>query len=238
MARSSWQSWNAWWRRDRGWKCTALILGAAWLSIGCSPASLGWLLLPFGDNTEPAVCKLASKDKEITVAIMSAFSNNQIETRLELRNADRDLGNTLGEVLLKRCMANKEKVKVVPAQLVASYMSDNLDRRSLSMNDIGKRFKADYVISMEIVSIRLLGGSSMYQGSTEIDVKVYDMHSPQGETVKFTKTFNVDHPREGRFIETASVPLPQFRAEFFNKIANDVARSFTAYTKEIGSNMD
>jgi len=28
----------------------------------------------------------------------------------------------------------------------------------------------------------------MYQGNAEIDVKVYDMHSPQGETVKFTKT--------------------------------------------------
>jgi len=53
--------------------------------------------------------------------------------RLEVRNADRDLGNIVGETLLKRCTANKEKVKIVPAQLVASYMSDNLDRRSLSM---------------------------------------------------------------------------------------------------------
>ena len=36
MASSFSQSWNAWWRRDRGWKLTGLILGSLLFSIGCT----------------------------------------------------------------------------------------------------------------------------------------------------------------------------------------------------------
>src|SRR5262245_68915 len=233
-----WQNWQEWRRRGRGWQMTAVLCGLLCMSVGCNPGALAFILMPFGDNTTHPDCKLASKDKEVTVAILSTFGE-QMETRLEVASADRQLAELLKQQLSNRCAANKEKMKFVPPEMVSSYVNNRADRRALSTTDIGKHFKADYVVSLEIASIRLLGsGSSIYQASAEIDVKVYDVHSPAGEAVKFSKTYEVQYPREGRMIDTSSMTLPQFRVRFLNKIANDMAHYFTGFPREIGMEMD
>lgn len=235
MARNHPSSWR---RRERGWKWTALVLGLAWCSFGCNPASLSFLLLPFVDDRRPADCPLAAKDKEVTVAIMSTFGTTQ-ETRLEVAPAANELAEVFAQHLRKRSAANKEKIKIVPPGSVISYLNNRLDRRGVSNQEIGKHFKADYVISLEIADFTLFArGSQIYQGNAEIDVRAYAVNKDAGGALVFEKIYRLPFPDELRPMDTVGMNIPQFRALFVSKIAGDLTRHFTATPREVGVDRD
>src|SRR5262245_16815323 len=96
-----------WTKFDRVGLWAALVLGTAWLAIGCSPASLSYLFLPFVEDKIPAKCKLATSEKEVQVAILTNFAS--LETRPELVPADTELSERLAQQLRKRFADNKEK---------------------------------------------------------------------------------------------------------------------------------
>src|SRR5262245_5639441 len=94
------------------------ILGLSWLAIGCNPATLNYLLMPFADDRVPAELKLASKEKEVQVAVMTTFAN--LQTEPDLLPVDVELSERLGQALRERCKDNKEKIKIIPATKVKS----------------------------------------------------------------------------------------------------------------------
>src|SRR5437763_10556375 len=101
-----------------------LFLGTAGLVVGCSPQALNFLLMPFVDDKIPPKCKLVSPEKkELTVAIVSTFTN--LETRPEMLPVDSDLSERLATEMRKRAGANKEKLKFIATSKVRSLMNQN-----------------------------------------------------------------------------------------------------------------
>src|SRR5438105_2191180 len=97
--------------RLAGWKWTAFLLGSLWATIGCTPATLTYMLMPFSDDRVPPVCKLAKK-QEVTVCIVTNFAG--LETRLDTIPAAHELSELFAQQLRKRAEENKEKIKVIP----------------------------------------------------------------------------------------------------------------------------
>ena len=214
----------------RAWRWTALLLGTLWVSIGCTPATLSYLFMPFSDDRIPPEHKLAT-NKEITVCIVTNFAS--LETRPEAVRADEELAELFAQQLRKRCAENKEKVKVVPPAKVRDYKRQ-ADFATRSMHDVGKHFNADYVVALEIdnLSIYERGSShSLFRGNTELNIQVMDVSKPIGEGTIFTKPYHREFPANGpRDANDMSPPL--FRTTFLSAVDSDLVRVFTAYPKE------
>src|SRR5262245_38960919 len=113
-------------RRDKshgtryGWRWM-LVLGAAfaWLSIGCSPATLSYIVMPFVDNNKEPDCKALTGEKEFTLVILSDFSDPPFKQ--QYTPAAHELAEHVGIGLRKRCVANRQTVKIVPQFEVRNY---------------------------------------------------------------------------------------------------------------------
>src|SRR2546425_10588830 len=154
---------------DRGWYWAALLLGTVALAIGCNPGTLSYFLMPWVDDKVPPRVKLAG-DKEVTVVVTSSFA--YLDTRAEHQMFDQELSERLTAAMSKRFAANKEKVKIVPTAKVRSYVnSRSIDGNLVDKHDLGKHFKADYVIALEIspgLSLYEYKSPQLYRGSGEI----------------------------------------------------------------------
>jgi hypothetical protein len=218
--------------RLRAWKWTALLLGTLWVSIGCTPATLTYFLMPFSDDRIPAKCPLpAAGKKEVTVCIVTEFA--ALETSPETAPAERELAELFAQQLRKRCQENKEKVKVIPPEKVRSYKRQS-DLATRSNHDIGKHFKADYVITLEINQLAIYekGSSrSLFRGNTEINIQVVDVNKPLGEGTIFTEPYHREFPTNGPR-DVSDVSATQFRGGFLNVVASELARMFTPYPKD------
>lgn len=223
--------------REKYWILAAILLTAAWLSIGCSPATLNFLVMPWVDNRVPAKCKLAAKDKEVTVAVMANFAS--IPGQLEIMPADMELAELVTQHLRKRVTENKEKVAFVSTTKVKSVLNQNAGN-TLSVQQIGKKLKADYVINLEINSMSLYErGSSnlLFRGNTEIAVTAIDVHKPSGEGTVYQEIYRREYPRI-RPYDVSEMSALGFRTRFLNRIAQDLSRNFTAYQPEENREMD
>jgi len=213
-------------RRFELW--TIAILGLTWLVIGCNPATLNYLLMPFSDDRVPPECKLASKDKEVQVAIMTTFA--YLQTQPELLPVEMELGERLAQTLRERCKENKEKIKIIPAAKVKSAV--NAAGQAVSPHEIGKQLKADYVISLEINSMTLYQrGSSqtLYRGNTEINVNVFEIAKPNGEArIWGPKIYSCEYPGSRGPIDAAGSSCQAFRSLFLTKVARDMSRYFSS----------
>jgi hypothetical protein len=218
--------------REKYWIAAAILLTASWLSIGCSPTSLNFLLMPWVDDRIPPKCKLApaEKDGEVTVAVLANFAG--VETNLELMPADTQLAELFTLHLRKRCAENKEKVRFVPQTRVKNLLSQNAGN-TLSLQQIGKKLKADYVIGLEINSISLFerGSTMLLRGKTEIAVTACDVHKAREEATVFQEIYRCEYPRMRTFDVNETSPL-DFRTKFLIKVASDLSRNFTFYRPE------
>jgi hypothetical protein len=218
---------------DRRWRWTALVLGAAVLSFGCSPFTLSYFLLFGSDDKVEPECRLAVKDKEMKLVIVAGYSG--LETRPELAQADRELVERFAQALKKRFDENKEKVKIVPPSQVRLFQGKHPDWREWAMRDIGKTFKADYVLSMEINSMRLYEKGSfnqLFHGETEIALTVTEVSKPAGEDRKWDGVYTTTYPDVRGPIPAEGSSVVQFRTLFFNHVAKDLSKRFAPYPND------
>lgn len=200
--------------------------------LGCNPAMLNLVLSPFVDDTVPPKCKLSVKDKEVTVAVASNFASPV--TRTELMPADLELSEVLTRILQKRFKDNKEKVKVVPPHQVRSYQNKHASKEVVSSADIGKHFKADYVINLEIQNMDLYTEKSynmLFRGNTEINVTVLAMNELSNERTVYEEIYRCEFPKEGPK-EASGISPSMFRGAFLNHVGKELSRRFAAYPRE------
>jgi hypothetical protein len=210
----------------------ALLVGTALAANGCSPGSLGALLMLGQDPKIEAECKLADSRKEIKVVVVVDGGMNFSP---ELGQIDHQLASKLTDVLRERFKANNERVSVVPSYKVEAFRQRQLDWRGLSAQEIGKHFDADYVINLDITKISLYlekSASSFYRGRAEIAVKVLAINAPDGEGLKFSKDYVCQEYPRSRPIETSEIGVGIFRAQFLNHVSQELSRYFTAYPSE------
>jgi len=216
---------------SRRWLGAALLVGAALAVTGCSTASLGFLLMMGQDPKVTPDCPLAERGKEVKVVVIADAGSNYSP---ELGEIDRLLSAKLVEILRERFKVNKEKVEVVPTFKVDAFRQRQLDWRSLSAQEIGKHFGADYVINLDIAKVSLYEEKSqqtLYRGRAEIAVKVINVKAPEGEGEKFSRDYVCpEYPKAYPVEATISVGI--FRTQFVSYVAEELSRYFAAFPAE------
>ena len=193
--------------------CIALILVAAAMTIpGCGLVAnvlnvVGAGLMP------PAFAGL--EEKKVAVICVS---NSEL---FGPTSTSDELGSRVNRLLA----AKVKKINVIPTQKV----NDWIDMNEWDMVDfvsIGRGVEADLVVAIDIDSLSLHDGQTMFKGRASVHVVVYDMAS--GAAV-FSKS-----PPEIEFPVTAGVPSTstserEFRKMFLDNLANRIARNFYAF---------
>jgi hypothetical protein len=222
-------------KASRRWLAAALLVGAALAANGCTPTSLGYLLMLGQDPMIDPMCPLTDKDnknKEVKVVIIV---DGGVNFSPELAQVDQVLATKLADILRERCKTNKEKVTVVPSFKVEAFRQRQRDWRSLSAQEIGKHFGADYVINLDIGKMSLYeekSRSSFYRGRAEIAIKVIKVNAPEGEGLYYSKEYVCQEYPRAYPVETTSFGVGVFRQQFLNHVAEELSREFTAYPSE------
>ena len=210
----------------------ASLLALVGALIGCGPNNLAMLLYPFQDDKIEAKCKLARKDREVTVVVAAKFELPEL--RAEVGPLDQELAEALSQHIRKSAGENKEKIKIVPPLRVQPHLAKLGDWDHASLIRIGEQLKADYVICLTAANVKLVMPNSFnvfYQGRAEVQVKVFDAKLPLLEAMILNETYNCEYPTS-RPIETEGTSPAAFRARFVNKMAKDLGRWFVAYPKD------
>ena len=176
----------------------------------CNPASLAYLITPFVDDKEQPKCKIAEKNKEVTVAIVTWFGNREMHMYPETLPADGELSERLASNLRQRYAANKDKVKIVPYAQVRNYQKKQVGD-TWSPADVGKLVKADKVIALEINAMSLyekgsLRSQALFHGNLDVAIKVYDLAKPARTRLSSANFTSTNFPRATQSAPT-SAPL-------------------------------
>ena len=216
-----------------------LVGGLAWLSMGCNPQTLSFLAMPFTDNKKDPDYKLFASDKEITLVVLSNFAQPQIHP--EIMPADTQLAEEVSQALRTRCEYNKHKLKLVPQAQVRSYQLRQISEGELSRVDVGKKFKADYVLDMQIQKFGLYEPNSwpkMFRGTAHIRVELVKVSAKDDEHVVFSKYYDSEYPRTTGPIDAGNGNTAQFRRLFLSKVGQHISRMFVSYPPEEEKQLD
>jgi hypothetical protein len=225
-------------RSQIGWRWFLVLFGGlSWLSIGCTPGSMSMLLMPFTDNkTDPTEYKLFPTDKEVTLVVMANFKESQFQE--ELRKADTELVDQVSQFLRKRCEENKHKLKLIPQAQVRSFQLKQLAEGDLDPVEIGRKFKADYVLQLEIESFSIYEPKSypkMFRGRADIAITLYKVktkESDDGHIVSGPKNYIPEYPSSKGPVPAEGANPNHFRRLFLEKAGREITRMFIAYPPE------
>ncbi len=206
----------------------AILLGAAALSAGCQASTMAYFLFPEAKH-EAEMKKLASEDnKEVRVAILTYTTD--LETQPELVQADRQLCEMLAAKLRELCENNHENVTIVNPSKVQEFKTAHPNwRQEPNLADIGRQFKADYLIYIEISNLSLYekGASrQLYHGQAGMSVQVVDVRKPSESPLP--KQVSFDYPQARGPIPVDDMPAMEFRQKFLGYLAWRLARNWTA----------
>lgn len=216
-----------------GWRWSLILCGGlAWLSLGCSPQTLTMFLLPFTDDKKDPEYKLFTKDSEVQLVILSNFATRQFQP--EIMPADRELADSVAGHLRKRCQANKHNLKLVPQADVRAYQLKQMaEEGDVSPFEIGKHFKADFVLDLTIEQFGLFkkdGYPKMYGGSTRINVQLFDTKTKDEEPPVFRKSFVCEYSgSRGIPMEVGNSNPADFRQMFIRRLGRDISRLLIAF---------
>jgi len=214
-----------------GWRWLLVVFaGMAWLSLGCNPQTLSLMLLPFSDNNKEPEYKLFAADKEISLVILANFTDRQFQP--EYIPADVELAEQLGAAMRKRCQANKHALKIVPQADVRALQQKYLSEGGGDALDIGKKFKADYVLDLSIEAFSLYQKDAfpkMYKGTSRINIKLYNVKAKDDDPLVFRKSINLDYSGSRIPLEVGNSNPADFRQMFARRMGRDLSRMFIAF---------
>jgi hypothetical protein len=222
----------------RHWRLISLILAAVFCGAGCNGLTMPYFLFQRlcgqDSNLPPVMAKLVSDDKKKVVKVVILASSN-LQSQPEFLTVDRDLTNLLLRRLQLSYKANKENVVLLPAPKVEQY-KDTHPNWVLDVPGVGKHFKADYVIWLQVDSLSLYkeGSSRMlYQAHASIQVSLYDMSQPEASPQE--KAYVTEFPRGSERPVDSPNSVP-FQQSFLDHVAKDLSRYFDEY--EYGDQID
>jgi hypothetical protein len=215
-------------RREFAWRVAALVSLLLVASLGCDPvATLGFLAYPFAPNLDDPVFSLKVPGKESKVVLIFAHEQSAAPNDA-FRDADLMLARQLASLLTQQYKDNKDKIKIVNASQVYSYLHDQKDWATQPKQDIGKHFDADFLVYCELGPMTMYehgSGGTLYRGSAEIHISVFDVHEAEDESLKGDKFFSCVYPTTHPEDATGMTP-GAFRAKFLDRIARDLVPFF------------
>lgn len=218
--------------RCRRWRLAVLLLVAAF-GFGCNMLSLPFFLLMGANSKQPALCKLASKDKDKEVRVVILASAG-LETRPEFLRVDRELTSLLARHLTQGFKDNKEKVKLVPARQIDQFKDEHPNWKTMDLVKIGEHFDADYVIDLEIISLSLYeqgSANQLFRGRADIHVRVVDVNEPDDDPI-FKQLYTCEYPKTRGPIPVGEGSMLQFKQKFLDHVGRHLSWYFTAHLNE------
>ena len=205
------------------------LMGLAFISSGCNIMSLPYFLLMSDPKHEAELQSLAPKDKKTEKKVI-ILTYGKLDLRPELINSDREIAFTVEKNLKALNSANGDKVSIIPSRKVEEYKSSHSDWQDRDPAEIGKHFKADYVVYLEINSLgiyELGSGGTLYRGRADINISLIDIKNP--DESQPSRNFTCQFPREYRRQVTASDQSPmEFRQTFLDYVGKRIAWKFAA----------
>lgn len=215
----------------RHWQLVGLILAALVCGAGCNGLTVPYFLFQRlcgqDDNLPPVMAKLVSDDKKKVVKVVVIASSN-IQSQPEFLTVDRDLTTILVRRLQESYKTHKENVVLLPAVKVEQY-KDTHPNWQLDVPSVGKYFKADYVVWLQLESFSLYEPRShnmIYQAHANVEVSLYDMS--QSDAAPQEKSYVAEFPRGSEQPVDDPNPLP-FEQKFLAHVAKDLCRYFDEY---------
>jgi hypothetical protein len=210
---------------------SGLVLGAA-ACVGCDLGSLAYFLVP--ENDAEAECRrLASNDpkKEVRVVILTY---THLETRAEFIGADRALSEMLGKHLRELSQQNKEKLTVVSSRKVEEYKNNHPSWKEADLAEVGRHFKADYVIYLEIGSLGMYqrgSSGSLYRGEANLSYTLVEVNNPDESPEQHQVSYV--YPSDARAMDVSpELPPMQFRQMFLNHVAQKLSWCFASHPRK------
>ncbi|HYO26218.1 MAG TPA: hypothetical protein VEQ85_14855 [Lacipirellulaceae bacterium] len=199
-------------RSRRPWAVLALIAVNCVASTGCIGSILATGLYMWnGGNVVPAECDKLEKQRVVVLCRPPAS--------YEYRNAGaaRAIGSRVSAML----SANVEDIDVVSPNEVDNWV-DEQDWENFK--DLGRAVKATRVVYIELDDFGLNKGKTLYQGTAEINITVYDM-TDRGKEIFTRRLGQVLFPRNSG-IPAADKPEQQFERQFVEILAQQIAEHF------------
>jgi len=216
------------------WLIPVLLLGGL-CCAGCDLGSLAYFILP-ESKAPPKLGQIASSDKKKEVKAMVLVLGEGLETRADAMQADRELSELLVKQLREKYQENEEKVTLIPPRKVEQFKSDHPDWRGKNALEIGKIFKVDYVIVLEIHTFNLIEkGGQMYQGRADLSISLVDVNQPDEAPAR--DEFPCVYPSVPVDMDSDTTQM-QFRQQFINAIARKLTLYFAAHSTRESKRME
>lgn len=208
--------------------CLVLMLVCMMPMVGCV-GLVANLLNVMGAGMMPAAFEGLEGKKVAVVCVSNSELFGPTSTSSELANR------------INRLLATKVKhIEIVPQQSIEDW----IDRNNWDMIDfvtIGRGVEAEVVVAVDIDSLSLHDGATMFKGRSDIHVVVYDVK--QGNEVFSRSPPQIEFPTTTG-VPATSISEKEFKKLFLNAVAGRIARNFYAFdmnedvaidTKTIGS---
>lgn len=128
----------------------------------------------------------------------------------------------LAEAVGKLLKQNVHKIVIVDPREVADWTDNNQNQ---DYAEIGRFFKADVVVGIDLDDFRLQDGQTLYHGKAVITLRVHDLKNADSGEAAWNKSIpQAEYPAFGPVAATGN--LAQFRREFIRVLADQIARHF------------
>ncbi len=193
----------------------AMLLAALVLpATGCVGIAAQVLYLIRGNKVDAEFDGLA--DKRVAVVCVSSTSSFGPGAESVM------VAQTIGNILRQRV----KRIDVVRNDEVADWI-DNNNWDQIDFRTVGRGVNADMVLAIELDSVRLSEGATLYKGRANISITVYDL-TEGGKVVYRKEPMDFAFPANGARHST-EVSEANFRRQFVHVLSEQVAKRFYAY---------
>ena len=140
-----------------------------------------------------------------------------------LQYRDSNVGRDLAQQVASLLQQQVSKIQLIDQRKIVKWADKNTWEE---YSEVGKAVKADMVVGIDLESFSIFQGQTLYQGRATRLSRVCDCH--QGGKQLFDKAVPCIYPPNGA-IDTAERSEAEFRREFLQVLANQIARHFYAH---------
>jgi hypothetical protein len=199
-------------RNHRTLLASALLIAVCLMSTGCISQLLATGIYMWnGGNVVAAECEALNEQRVVVLCRPPAS--------YEFRNAGaaRAIGSRVSAMLAEHV----EDIDVVSPREVDNWV-DEEDWENFK--DLGRAVKATRVVYIELDDFNLYKGKTLYQGSADVTVSVFDMDN-KGKLLWERRLGQVLFPRNSG-IPAADKPVQQFERQFVEIVSQQIAEHF------------
>lgn len=185
-------------------------------STGCLHLLLatGIYMFDGGNRVDPECEVLLEKPRKRVVV----FCRQPASQEFRHAGASRQIASKVSGLLVDNL---EKKVEVVPQRQVDQWIDEN---DSDDFAELGKAVKADIVLEIDLSHFELFAGQTVYQGSTDVTLNVYDMK--QNGSLLWTKEMGEFRYPVHAPIAIQGKSVSDFQREYVTILSDAIGKHF------------